>query len=408
MEYKEGGENGILQVRMLGGFSMSWNGERLAGVSKTKETQFVYLMQLLLHYLKEGVRREFLEEVLFGDREIDNIHNAMRSVVYNAKKKLQRAGLPGVPYIVQKKGVFYWTDQVAVSEDSARFEELIERAGRTEAPGEKLKDLLEACYLYRGEFLPQQAAVMWVAGEARRFRELFFSAAKEAAELLRGNRDWQELKKLGLHAAAADPFQSWEALTIEALTALGQYEEAGRQYNNTVDFYTCEQGVRPEELRELLEQLRKRMNHQYAVLDIIQSDLAEKAEEQEGGYLCAYPEFRGIYQMMKRMMGRGGQSVYLMLCTIVDGKGSPMKGSSALEGLAERLERTLCQSIRRGDVVCRYGRGQYLALLVNTTRENCGIVQKRIDEKFVIGRQRIRVQYHVSGVSNPDEEEEGF
>ena len=189
---------------------------------------------------------------------------------------------------------------------------------------------------------------------------------------------------------------------------MGQYEEAGRQYNNTVDFYTCEQGVRPEELRELLEQLRKRMNHQYAVLDIIQSDLAEKAEEQEGGYLCAYPEFRGIYQMMKRMMGRGGQSVYLMLCTIVDGKGSPMKGSSALEGLAERLERTLCQSIRRGDVVCRYGRGQYLALLVNTTRENCGIVQKRIDEKFVIGRQRIRVQYHVSGVSNPDEEEEGF
>jgi hypothetical protein len=48
--------------------------------------------------------------------------------------------------------------------------------------------------------------------------------------------------------------------------------------------------------------------------------------------------------------------------------------------------------------MCRYGKGQYLALLVNTTRENCGVVQKRINERFIIGRQRSRIQYYVNSM----------
>lgn len=405
MEYKEDGGQGVLSVQMFGGFSMSWQGLRLTGGSKSRESQFVYLMQLLLHHPKTGVSRELLEEVLFGEREIDNIHNALRSIIYNAKKRLQKAGLPNVPYIVQKNGIFYWTDQIAVSEDSVRFEELLRKAEELSDPELKLRRLLDACRLYRGEFLPQQAAVLWAAQEARRFRQMFFSAVETAAELLRDRQDWNGLKRLGFHAAAVSPFADWELLTMEAFTAMGQYEEARKLYDDTVELYIQEQGVRPDgRLRKLLERLGKQMNHQYAVLDAIQADLAEGAEIGEGGYLCAYPEFRGIYHMVKRMMERGGQSVYLMLCTIMDSRGRPMKGGTVLEELAERLEESICHSVRRGDTVCRYGRGQYLTLLVNTTRENCQVVQKRINEKFVIGRQRIGVKYHVNSVLCPIDE----
>ena len=48
--------------------------------------------------------------------------------------------------------------------------------------------------------------------------------------------------------------------------------------------------------------------------------------------------------------------------------------------------------------MCRYGKGQYLALLVNTTRENCAVVQKRINDRFIIGRQRSRIQYYVNSM----------
>lgn len=98
------------------------------------------------------------------------------------------------------------------------------------------------------------------------------------------------------------------------------------------------------------------------------------------------------------MMERGGQSVYLMLCTIVDSKGNPMKDGEQLGDLSDRLGDAIRRSIRQGDAINRYGKGQYLVLLVNTTYENCSIVKKRINSNFLIGRQRTGVKYHVSPV----------
>ena len=97
-------------------------------------------------------------------------------------------------------------------------------------------------------------------------------------------------------------------------------------------------------------------------------------------------------------MERGGQSVYLMLCMVVDSKGNPMKEGSVLEELTHRLGEAIQQSVRHSDSVCRYGKGQYLVLLVNTTRENCGVIQRRINYHFIVRRQRTGIQYYVNSV----------
>lgn len=114
--------------------------------------------------------------------------------------------------------------------------------------------------------------------------------------------------------------------------------------------------------------------------------------------MCSYPVFCGTYQVFCRMMERGGQSGYLMLCTLVDGKGNPMEEGQRMQELSERLLSAIQNSVRHGDVVSQYGKGQFLIMLVNTTRENCGIIEKRINQRFLIGRQRIKVQYHVSSI----------
>lgn len=159
-----------------------------------------------------------------------------------------------------------------------------------------------------------------------------------------------------------------------------------------------EQGCRPsKKLMELLDRLGSQMDHRYAMLDAIQSELSEE-ETQQGGYLCSWPVFQGIYQYTKRMLERSGQSVYLMLCTIVDSKGNPMEEGPLLEELSERLEASVCDAIRHGDAVTKYGKGQYLILLVNTTRENCRVVQKRINYRFLVGRQRTGIKYYVNSV----------
>ncbi|WP_300770441.1 BTAD domain-containing putative transcriptional regulator [uncultured Acetatifactor sp.] len=396
---REEGEGLCLQVQMFGGFSLSWGGKLVSGSKKTSESQFNYLMQLLLHHRREGVSRDMLERVLFEDRDILDVHHAARSVIYNAKRRLRAAGLPDLNYIEQRKGICYWTAEVPVWEDAAAFEALYEAAGREADPERRLGLYLQACRAYTGEFLPQQAAVFWVAREARRYRNIFCACMEEAVRLLRASQDFPQMRELGNYAMSISPLSDWETVTMEALVAMGRYEDARKLYNDTVDFYFREQGLRPSKrMMELFNKLGAQMEHQYDALDDIQRKLSEGQADCGGGYLCAYPVFQGIYRMVTRMLERGGQSVYLMLCMVVDSKGNPMRDGQMLEELAGRLEEAIRDSVRHSDAISRYGKGQYLVLLMNTTRESCGVIQKRINCRFLIGRQRTGIQYYVNSV----------
>ena len=398
MRMTETKEN-VLYVRMLGGFSVRWNGKLVAGGSKASESQLTSLLQILIHNRAHGVTRDRLEELLFEDRDISNVHHALQSVIYNTKKKLEKAGLPKVNYIEQRKGVFFWTDQLPLEEDAEQFEYYCREAEASDDPDEKLAMLMEAAHWYSGEFLPMQTSIIWVAQEARRLKGLFCSCVEQAAERLRENQDFFQMEELGQLASKIDPLADWETLTMEALVSLGRYEEARKLYDDTVQYYFNEQGLRPSrKMLQQLERLGAGMQHQHEALDVIQAELSGADDRFPGGYLCSYPIFVGIYRMVERMMERGGQSVYLMLCTVIDGKGNPMRDGPMLEELTTRMGDALRLSIRRGDAMCRYGKGQYLALLVNTTRENCSVVQKRINERFLIGRQRSRIQYYVNSV----------
>ena len=96
----------VLYVRMLGGFSVRWNGKLIAGGSKASDSQYTSLLQILIHNREHGVTRDRLEELLFEDRDMSNVHHALQSVIYNSKKKLEKAGLPAANCIEQRKGVF--------------------------------------------------------------------------------------------------------------------------------------------------------------------------------------------------------------------------------------------------------------------------------------------------------------
>ena len=392
-------EPNVLYVRMLGGFSVRWNGKLIAGGSKASDSQLTCLLQILMHNREAGVTRDRLEELLFGDRDMSNVHHALQSVIYNTKKKLEKAGLPPDNYIIQRKGVFFWSDSIPLEEDAAEFENLFHQAETAEDPEEQLALYQEAVHWYTGEFLPSQTAAVWAAQEARRLKKMFCLCVERAAKQLRERQDFFQLEDLGIHAASIDPLADWETLTMEALVSLGRYDEARKLYDDTAEFYFNEQGLRPsKKMMQQLERLGDGIMHQHAVLDEIQADLTEKGENTPGGYLCSYPIFAGIYRMVERMMERGGQSVYLMLCTVIDGKGNPMREGPMLDEMSRRMGDAVRSSIRRGDAMCQYSKGQFLALLVNTTRENCGVVQKRISDRFIVGRQRSRIEYYVKSV----------
>lgn len=408
----------ILVVTTFGGFSMTYNGKSIEG-RKNGNSQFAALMQMLVHYKNKGVKREQLEEVLFGDRDVDDIHHALQSVIYNAKVKLKNSGLPkDINYIEIVDGVVYWTEEVPIWEDAAEFDKLYRHV---DALDKKLSEKPEGCtdeevqkelklldqilMLYKGEFLPSGTLNLWIASENQRYEMLMKECVDKTANLLRLKNDYEKLENLGRYISKLQPYGEWESLTMEALVVLGRYDEARNLYADTVERYFDDRGLRPSEnLMKSLESLGNQVVHSYEVLDEIQLKLMEQKEkpEEEGhkAYLCSYPTFRGIYQHLARMLDRSGQSIYLMSCSIVDSKGNPMKESPILDELAGRLQDTLLKTLRKSDVVNRYGRGQFLVLLINTTREDCDNVQKRIDRHFLTSRQRTGIRYHVNPLLN--------
>ena len=149
----------------------------------------------------------------------------------------------------------------------------------------------------------------------------------------------------------------------------------------------------------LLDKLGGAIGYKFSVIDEIQTDLSGASDKVKGGYVCTYPVFRGIYQLVERLIDRSGQSAYLMLCTLVDNYGQPMRDGAVLTRLTEKLGEIICVSVRNSDIVCRYGKGQYIVLLMNTTAENCSIAEDRISRKFRAESQRSRVEYNVSVVT---------
>ena len=75
-----------------------------------------------------------------------------------------------------------------------------------------------------------------------------------------------------------------------------------------------------------------------------------------------------------------------------------MKEGKRQEELALRLNDAIQRSVRHGDIINQYGTGQFLVLLINTTRENCEIIERRINQRFIAEGQRTGVRYHVNSV----------
>lgn len=205
----ESEQSNILYVQMFGNFQMKYGGRPLTG-EKMRDTHFTSLMQLLLHNVSLGVSRDYLEDVLLGDRDVENRHQALQTIIYKAKRKLKKMGLPEDNYITLEKGIYYWTSNIEVREDAAVFDRLCERVNESQDEEEQLSLCLEACYTYKGEFLSTYIGVLWAGAEARRYRKQFYDCVQRAASILRKKEDWFRLEKLGRYVTVIAPFSDWE------------------------------------------------------------------------------------------------------------------------------------------------------------------------------------------------------
>lgn len=371
----------LLHVRMFGKERITYGNEQII-FGRNSITKAMKLLLIILHYGKEGIARNRLLESLYDREELSNISNNFRVTLHRLKKMLTEAGLPEHEYIVSKDGYFYWDSPMETVVDTVVFKEKIKEADLTDDPKMKLALLKEACQLYNGEFLLKLSGDEWVLMESVQYKNMYTYALEQVCSLLMEQREYNEVLKIVDPACELYPFDEWQSVKIDCYISMNRYKEALKEYEATAKLLIEELGITPsEKMMEQFKIMSEHISSRPQIITEIQGGLQEEHEE-KGAFFCTFPGFRDAYRVIRRGMERNGQSVFLMVCTLVDSKGRPLETSEKLDIMSETLHNAIKNSLRRSDSFTRYNPSQYLVMLMGTNKENCQIVIDRVSRNF--------------------------
>ena len=375
----------VIYIQMLGGFSMTYQGQPLL-LGKSLSSKMLHLLMLLIYSRGEGIRRSRLLEQLYGDSDIEQAANSLRAMIFRLRKSLVAAGLPDGEYISTKGGIYMWAaEHVDVELDVEVFQKQVMAALEEKDPLKEVELLEEACRIYKGEFLPMMIADDWVASANWKYQELYFKVLRELSRLLKKQNRYAELLPYCEQALSRYPYEEWQLVKLECLTAMKEYKLAVEYYEQIAKESQQEYGIRMSE---------EMMEHYRAIRNMIQYEMNNIEEIQQ--HLRPDPNvFIDIYRYIVWVLGREDTRAHLVLFTLLDRDGEPLESSEQLEEVRQRLERSIIRSVRRSDLYTRYGKNQFLVLVTSTDQDGCKIAADRVCRNFraVNRRRKIDVYY---------------
>ena len=392
-----------LKVYMLGKFSMVY-GDQPVIFKRNSATKVLKLLQILLHYsgVRGGISRNQLLEELYGREEVSDAANNLRVTVHRLKKMLADTILPDYEYIQIDNGIYRWKSPMDTWVDVIDFSENV-KAGEAETnEAERYRLFKNACLLYRGEFLPELSGEDWVIINSVAYKKQYSTALSGVWDYLEYVQNYEEMLELSSEAVRIYPFDEWQAMKMEALMGLNRYKEAMDFYEETSRMFFEELGISPSvRTMKLFEEMSAKMTGSYQAAGEIEDRLKEE-EEEKGAFYLSLPSFRDSYRLFQRILERNGQSAYLMVITLVDGKGRPAEGTERQEEFSRILHAAIQKSLRRGDSFTRYSPSQFLILLIGTNKENCKLIFNRILDNFAAEHRTWKnyLKYYVSSVAD--------
>lgn len=381
-----------VDVTMLGSFSVCRGEERIGDENSHSRKLFGVLGYLILNR-KRRVSQSELIDLLWDDDSDANPVNALKTLLYRIRQMLLPLFPEGTAPILSNRGGYIWNAQIECRVDIDSFEALSSRCADTRLEAEsRLQSGREALGLYRGEFMSKMGRQMWVIPIAVRLHNLYLETVLSCAALLEEKKEYTGMEALTARAIQVDPLDERVCCALlRALVRQGKDSAALSQYEKTTELLYRSLGVRPSE--ELQEVYREIMASQQALetdLEIIQQQLRETARR-PGAFACEYGFFREIYRLESRRSVRSGICIHVALITVTNTDGS-IPQLEALNATMERLQATLTESLRQGDVVSRYSAAQYVVLLSGANFEDSIMVMERILSNFRTRYRTIRLK----------------
>lgn len=369
----------LIRIRMLGGFSLSYEGF-LVSDTVGRTHQLWNLLGYLISNRHRSVSQDELIEILWPDESSENPANALKNLVYRIRTALSAAGIEDAKEMIcYRRGTYYWNNENPCVVDTEQFEQTVARAGEAACTAdERILLLLKAIALYKGNFLPLFSYEKWVVPLAAYYRSLYFRAVHNVCELLADAGRYAELGDVCTKASEIDPFEEEvHRYYILSLVRRNKTSAALEHYNYVGNLFYREMGVRvSEEMRALYREIAGTLGNIQTDLDVIKEDLSEKSAP-KGAFYCEYEVLRCMYRVEARAAARTGQTVFVGLLTVTeqDGQVPPV---AKLAKVMEELMETIRGSLRRGDVFSRFSATQFILMLPTLTYENGEMVMQRI------------------------------
>ncbi|BFK29444.1 MAG: bacterial transcriptional activator domain-containing protein [Blautia producta] len=377
-------------------------GDKPISFRRNTATKSMKLLQILLHCGEGGIARGKLLESLYGREELADVANNLRVTSHRLKKMLVDAGLPEYDYIQIKSGIYRWSSPMEVEVDVHVFSNLVNSSKTETSEDKKIQLLKSACEVYHGEFLPGLSGEDWVLLESVQYKKKYTQALSQVCDSLMKQREYETVLDLCEKASELYPFDEWQSVQVDCLMALNRYKEAIQLYEDTAKLFFEELGISPsEKMMNQFNEMSAKMSHKPQAINEIKGGLKED-EEEDGAFYCNLPSFRDGYRLVRRIIERSGQSVYLMLCTVTDGKGRPMENKEKLAAMTDELYDAVKHCLRRGDSFTKYSPTQFLILLVGTNQENCSMIFDRISRYFAREHKSWEqyLEYYVSSIAD--------
>ena len=387
-----------LTIQMLGGFSLKLGDRELQDTDTRSRKVWTLLAYLIIHQ-DQMVTQSALIDLLWGSEpDSANPENALRITMHRTRTLLEQLSPEsGRNLILRRKGGYQWNGGGEV--DSDRFEALCRQ--HTADPELRLKNLLEALSLYRGDFLPRQCGEVWVVPVASYLHNLFLTSAAEAVELLVQRGRTQEAIAVCRRCIALEPcHEGFCRELMQLLAASGDRRGAADVYDLLSKRLFDDFGISPsDETRAIYRAAAHSPREQVLSMDEVMGTLQE-SDPPTGALQCDYDYFRILCYSVTRTLERSGSSTHVALLSAVPTAERALPRQS-VDRVMGQLGQQIRLNLRRGDVFCQCSLSQYAILLSRANFENSQIICDRILRAFrrAYPYVPIRITYQIRPLS---------
>lgn len=371
----------VLQVRMLGGFSIRM-GERNIDDSSNRMRKVWLLLAYLLYTRNTRVSQQRLLDLLGSEDGIDAT-GRLKAMLYRIRNLLDQLGEDaGHTMIRCKGGCYFWNPEIPVVLDTEKFELLLAEAAGTQEEEARLQLCLQAMALYGGDFLPKLSMESWTMPIAAYYHEMYLTAAEQTLSLLEQRQDWNRTAALCTDALRVEPYsESLFQHLMRCRIALGDRAGAVRAYEEMSELLFATFGVMPsEESRKLYREALREEETATMPAGMVRESLREPSAAR-GAMFCEYDFFKMLYQAQARAIVRSGDTVHIALLSVTGRQGRELPRHS-LDTAMDNLQELVLLNLRQGDVVTRCSVSQLIIMLPGANFENSGLVCQRILRAF--------------------------